>query len=338
MRQEDTEPIQFFLVKSHWLNGSGIYAASDENSIGKRLYLGEGCHLQMDFMQRGAADSAGSVSLIYGQPGTGKSMTAFLFSLVEEVRNDKIVLRIHVRATGQENPAMIQYNVLLMNGNEFKEATCKGQAWIHEFVKTDWGVPDTHKQRIVLIDGYTAADALIYTKNEALEWKKTDQARNHLFLVSSMDAGPLILGKEESEIVEIPEFIQLPWKFEEYTRAISDSDFRNSVASSLSLGDSPAEELALNALKRKFFYAGSCARFMFSFKTERVISLLSNSLRSQDNLKLLTDINRGSCSRQLTLSSVAIIGHEHRGPVSQFVKQYIGHLYGVGPYLDMRGP
>jgi hypothetical protein len=201
-----------------------------------------------------------AISLVQGPPGSGKSSMAWLWAC-QEAASGKSVLWIHLDELGG--------NICLMRDND-----C--QKYISTIDRVT-EILDNCNENILVLDGLVQLkhDSFI---SHASVWVQTN-SKKKLVLVSSLQ---LILKQETIKVHQISEFKMPSWTIEEYNTALQNKLFKESVIHILP-GDSLQEKI-----DDKYFLAGGCARWMFEFTVDEVISEIKGHVaRVESDLNLL---------------------------------------------------
>jgi hypothetical protein len=149
------------------------------------------------------------------------------------------------------------------------------KAQVEEFL--DGFQQDANMLSIAVFDGLIMGSGKEFPCSS---WIDKDAKSRRMIYVSSM-------GSEHSdpknlEGTEIEQFFQSSWRFDEYDRAMADTEFARSVQAALlgldhlvTEGNITPSEITSRRLWAKFYYAGGCARFMFEYTWEKVEQYLA---------------------------------------------------------------
>lgn len=246
------------------------------------------------------------IGVISGTPGTGKSLISYCYAASISRQRDWKVIWVHLSSVMSRNVPNMDL-IIFSEGIKFTKTV--PEEFMLKFLREMMPKPD---QKIILVlDGYTDASAQI--GKAVVHWFRADKENRRVLTVSSM--GSDVRSKPHKDRANnIERFKQVSWTWGEYVEAISSEEFYNSIADMLDapcIVDSP-----LGKLRAKFFYAGSCARFMFSFKTRQVVAEIGKSLAETDAKALFSSagtpqaINRlFGCSSSYELRPVSDYVH-----------------------------
>ena len=349
-----TRSLRFVDMGVDWFTGSGIGRYIEQDSgfcdvlANTILYIRPSCLDQIEFIHERAMKRRG-IGVIAGPPGTGKSITAFLSALMLAAHQNMLVLWIHMVKGANEG---MFYNAVLLDGPTRFTSCCKSLPGILKLIKSDWGILEPEKEalreRFLFIDGYVKADArnpMDFVTGAAIEWYE-ESPRHHICVLSSMTSA-CILSSSHPYACTVRYFNQYSWKFEDYETALSNSEFKRSVATQLfprtdttALGSIPLEKLEADApdnLKAKYFYAGGCARFMFQHSTKTVEAELGRILESEVSIENLREVIHGCLPLPITEALANVFGFEHRDRdlLSPYVKQKIAAKLGSRELCDI---
>jgi hypothetical protein len=281
-----------------------------------------GCELQLQFMQKDFAKE-NPPRVIYGQPGSGKSTTAFIYCLSESVHRQKIVLWVHLNMSNPQDLSFVVMGSSELRGGKFGDLES-----LIRFIDSPWGFEDTSSPRILVIDGYISSEILIKLRYKVGAWRMRNINLGTVFYVSPLTKAPEIVQKEHKGIIVPEKFLQLSWSLDEYLSALEDIRFRQDVADVLKPIDSAAQLKSkaevVSALRNKFFYAGGCASDMFQFSTRAVVEKQTDfSHYVLSDIKSVVEILRGDSSIDPNHRLVSILPDGNREPMSQFLKKQI---------------
>jgi hypothetical protein len=311
--------LRFFTLKREWLYGSGIgqrITTRDGKMLtDTRLYLRPRCISLIKFTIE-SLKNRDTVDLIVGQPGTGKSLLAFLAGQILSVHHDADVLWVHIHKRKDDS---FTFSCIVMHANSRSTVLFDSVEPLLTFIVGDWGIDSPHDRlRVMFIDGYVDEPPLGTVNAKALGWLESDSRKNRLIFLSSMCSISNLLTKDDELLFDIRIFRQWSWRYIEYEEALENDEFRNSLAQEIDP-------------RTKYFYAGGCARFMFQFDTSKVKSILDRSLE-----RLAHELSQGNvCTSAHSLLSVFEAGqHEF---VSEYVRERINELPNAADLLAFVG-
>jgi hypothetical protein len=202
---------------------------------------------------------------ILGPPGTGKSITTYAFLLKLIGSKQWKITWIHL--SRRSFPRYVQFD-----GN-YKYSGKLDDIEVLDF--------ESDKKHILVLDGYTGAtkDEPILLKCQA--WFSENITLHRMAVLCSMSSR----GKSNPQD-DINERVKIhnvnSWKLEEYHQAIKDKVFFESIREfldgSLDLKITPQE-----LIDSKYYFAGGSSRFMFCLKTNEIVVLLDESVRSVED-------------------------------------------------------
>ncbi|KAK1933632.1 hypothetical protein P3T76_011846 [Phytophthora citrophthora] len=206
---------------------------------------------EFDFLAKNVLDN-GHLSYILGPPGTGKSSTAAAFALTVN-RELWVVTWIHV--TDYEG-----FYCVGLVGNK-RQCVLTSAEDLDKVLLLE---EDT-QHHLVLVDGWTEDCSLLTTK--CMRWflyPDTTMKRRLSFICSV--ASRYKNYKQEDLRSKALEFQVESWTLEEYISATEDDEFFSQVSPFLDV--SPVNRAAVVA--SKYYHAGGCCRYMFTFSTADV--------------------------------------------------------------------
>jgi hypothetical protein len=343
---------QFVVLESRWLDGSGIEriakVANDSASTDIVFYIRQRSLDQIEFI-RNSLEKHCDVGVIVGEPGTGKSTTAYLMAGILAFHMNKVVIWIHV---GMERKSRFTYKCVVMSKGGCSKFELSSPRQFQAMCMRDWDIHDDHAMRLLFVDGYTDE----YTETEeindfAIDWADVNPTQRHVIFLSSMGS-PNVLTKAARLRRGIGRFHQSPWAYDEYLCTLSNPDFRRSVASQLApIGaevDS-LENLVANAdlnLRLKYYYAGGCARFMFQLSSREVKQFIDDSLTGVKDVELLLSTTAGHARSRLEQSLISVFRSRkrrsikgddietYRTLVSQYVEVCVGRRLHISSLVD----
>ena len=272
------------------------------------LYCRPMFHEQFKFLQERVIEN-GVYGWILGPPGTGKSTTALAFASTLD-KEKWTVTWIHLDRN--ENPICMRFegNTIRSRGFRYTELDD-----VLPFYKEN-----DNRKHLLFIDGYAYlenSDQHDSVQRDCLDWLKKDREKNRLVIVCSMTSRYKVKHQEDMKNT-IEEFLVYSWKKEEYLLAVQHDDFFKTVIENLdsmdlnssnnflekttisdnnssSSSSANSSSLLLNAdsdssvtradlVESKFHYAGGCSRYMFLFRTTKVISELDISINTVEDI------------------------------------------------------
>eukprot|EP00960_Hanusia_phi_P026438 746244-Hanusia_phi.AAC.1 len=266
------------------LQHSGVWSEfGDQEGIYDKLvwiYCRDGFHKQMRFMED-IAENKKQFGWVTGLPGKGKSLTALAYAhyLSSNIESKWSVKWLHI-SSPYSNPLCF---CLLDN---------KKYAWNLKVPVRDQVLMDVllefkplKRPTFFILDGYTNSEAPAELVKTLRLWQKNDESNRRVLIVCSMGA----LRKSFDGEPEMPEYLLEPWTHTEYLSAVQNDNFYESVkdqldARLLSLtGEDVVKKsrrtmIRENKVDLKFYFAGGSSRYMFAYKTKRLIDHLTKAM------------------------------------------------------------
>jgi hypothetical protein len=209
---------------------------------------------------------------ILGPPGTGKSVTAFLFAR-------QIASRGWVATWVKCVSGVPLYCVRLEND---MWSSCKITA---DFAVSDYfHTAEMSSKHVVLLDGYRSGKGPEPFLLGAKEWRANRKKDRRLVIIASLasrDANDADADEVEAE------FFEDSWDKAEYLAACEHEDLFNSVRANLDapLCSSIAQPSIEDLIAAKFYYSGGSARYTFMYNTEKVMSQISKAASKVENVQ-----------------------------------------------------
>lgn len=293
---ESNSADSFVKLSADFLMGSGL--ASGES--GTILYKRQSCAGQIEFIREVVLEQ-GSKGFIFGQPGTGKSVTSFYVSVRWAAVNQWRLTWVHITKDGGSIVQTCGCLVIDEAGN--RELLMMD---VEEFVETLESVIPGDSPTVLVIDGLTNDPKLRALFDWSVRWQcmKTDKRR--LLHVSSMgSSGARNPVDDESRGIKV--FRQLSWTLSEYMEALKHEDFVSRVSENLDACDVHVADRSLEQRTlAKFHYAGGCARWMFQWKTREVMKAIAEAVQAASKLSTIVDTSCGNHSPDLANSLISI--------------------------------
>jgi hypothetical protein len=235
------------------------------------LYMREEAKRLMKFL------NDNKVCNIEGSPGTGKSSLVWAWAC--SMAREEKTLWLHYNKFGN-------IDIATLNGFEIKFQrgyNCSITALVKEIKDLD----------IIIADGVRKDHKELL--GPLLNWLYfNDQKR--LVLVSSLE---LALSSED---LDHSEFLMESWTIEEYREACKQQELLESVMTNLLKDEDDASPLLNDLISRKFYWAGSNARWFFGTNIQKSIEDINKQIRKVgDPLNIL--------SGQSGSSSFAVVNH-----------------------------
>ena len=261
------ETTRFASLGREYLEGAGI-----GKSGGMVLYIRDRCRQQIRFIKDMIDEQEGNIGLVLGQPGTGKSVTAYLTALALTRTPGHCVLWIHISRTVKSR---FEFQVVVMHNGRRRYAVTDSIQVLNDFISEgEW--EGSEPKRVIFLDGFVDGPELQLVLDEAIMWMIHDRELNRLIVSSSMGSS-IVLSNETRLTIRQVVFSQYSWSFAEYEAAMQDDAFRRDVLPVLA----PENETEVQSyLEEKFYYAGGSARFMFQVSLKTVKDYLDHDIKA----------------------------------------------------------
>ena len=313
--------LRFVILPKELVAASGTGRTDDHETV---VFIRESSRHQIAFILQKVLGER-KVGMIYGQPGTGKSLITFYVGSC--ISSHWTVTWIHLLHGTDCFPTKCLC-VRLNNGTKF---TLKLN--LTRLVEHFESIVDCHRERqLLVIDGFIerARSPDLIPKCE--EWLNANVQNRRLLFVASMASGES--GQQRYDLMEgIEVHRQLSWKYEEYKSALSNVSLYESVQDSLDA--SPSAASIEEKLEAKYFYAGGSARYMLQWKTSEVMLEINRLIRSQHDIQGSTSSNTGNLSPTVTNRLFNVYGNDSRVILSKYAASRIGFILGPGRIIDM---
>ncbi|RMX66106.1 hypothetical protein DD238_001152 [Peronospora effusa] len=231
------------------------------------LYCRPNFHKQIEFLRERVLKD-GHLGWVLGPPGTGKSATAMAFALTVD-RSEWEVIWIHVAMEDD-------WQCVRLIGDERTSRIVTDVTELKEVLNDN----DDFKHRIVLIDGWTAADDFKKLSKvcKTLFSKEDVIMKRRLAFICSIASRRKV--KDDRDVIdramECPVF---SWTLDEYIDAIKDDTFFRNVEPYL--GDPLSDRSAM--VEAKYYYAGGSCRYMFCYNSTEVMIKLRRAVCALNN-------------------------------------------------------
>lgn len=247
----------------HFLADAGIY-----NSPVKRdvvLFLRDRSLWEIKFIIHDVIEK-GCEGYIQGPSGTGVSITALMTAAALCRDQNWNVLWIH--AVYKPDGELVEIACL-----HLKPDCTVGKLTISpdKCIQLIWSFT-SYSKCLLIIDGVNKDESSWITlRRPALDWFRAYPRYRRVILLTS----PVYINIKDSHNMKI--FRQWSWTMSEYQEALRSQNFRESVQFAL---DSPSQPLETDVIMAKYFYAGGCARYMFSLTFKQVEQAIKVAVRS----------------------------------------------------------
>ena len=216
-------------------------------------------------------------ALVQGPPGTGKSVSVWLWALYQAFVKNQSIFWMHQRSAGS------RFCYCWLSPQGFRNWTS---------MEACSQVPDGC--RVFVLDGLAATTVRLVL--EVTAWVRVQPATRRGVCVTSMAFCLPDVDFGEGNFLETD---VLPWRFEEYEQACKHPPLLAQVhvqralegVSEMVLDDSgnPKVPSLEQMLHDKFFFAGTSARYMFTFPVDRLLSLLKLHMGRPNDFQSVLD-------------------------------------------------
>ena len=333
---------EFVYLRKEWLLGSGLNRSSRpgvrvqaEDTI---FFVREYSLLLFSWIESMLAQKE-PIGIISGQPGTGKSMTAYLMALMLAVHRKMIVLWIHIN---KEYHTRYVYEWIRMDDGKMYTRVLASSKDVVDLIKGPWDVFGDRRKRLLFVDGIVDsdipknihdADALRGIKDAVMFWIDKNPELNRVIYLSSLGTSD-VLTPQKRVYYHPVRFVHMGWDLAEYLSAVAHGGFRATVYQQL-IGRDGQMNSAEELVRRKFYYTGGCARFMFKYTTASLEDHITDLLEKQTDLSSLTDTGHGNASCSLSHSLVHVDVNRNRSLLCDYVKHYIARKLNCDNLLAM---
>jgi len=300
------------------------------------LFSRVACKEQVKFITETVIEK-GRNAFIYGQPGTGKSSTT-LFGCCT-LRQDYDIVWIGM------NPQRGFVTVKTIQGNYVMNLTV-----IKENVQLNLRqqiLEDKNRRTlrtVLILDGFNMSDPpSAELVAQGLKWQSNDATNRRLITVSSM-------GNGQNRASCIPEGFTRhgvgSWSLYDYLQAVSNQELWKNVreffadpelaeSRGIELTESERADLVEGMsreerVKVKFYFAGSCVRYMFGSSIDTIKTEVSDAIATMSSNIMDATVGEWSHSgwfRHRLISFTYESGYEFKR--TGFVSQYVARAFGV---------
>ena len=298
------------VLPHRFLEDAGI--ADPRNKSDVVLFVRDRCFWQIKFIKHDVIKE-GVAGYIQGHPGTGKSTTALTAAAALCRDEGWDVLWIHV--ISQQEGRVLEVICLRMRPDNTVQKLRTTPAMCTRLIES----LETQNKCLLVLDGVNRDishwDMLT---RPGLVWFKTDQANRRFLCLSSQGFDPDIKD-QDANYIPTRIFRQWSWTLSEYREALTSKRLYDTVKRAL---DAPisVDEISKsfeNSILAKYFYAGGCARYMFSYPTHQVQHSIRNALNSLEK-KFGTNHDIGLL--ELSNRLFSLYAKDTRDVVSQYAR------------------
>ena len=307
------------VLSKEFLRGSGIGRADEDT----HKFVREGFRKQIDFVLNRIIGEQ-YCGLIFGQPGTGKSLATY-FVAGTLCRDEWTVVWIHVLSEKVMQSERSCSCVVLQKSR--KLTACFDMEDLTSLLRSG-SVLFSEGKEILVFDGFTSDPVYSKLHDATFFWWKEDNINRRLIHVSSMAT---MAGRKPSKLLQvgIVSLAQFSWTLEEAKLAMKNSGFAKNVSKFLDADPEPGQT-SLEKLESKFFYAGGSARYLFQMTTAEVKREIDSSLESVAHIKDLQDLCMGVFSKTTAHSLLNVYDMQVREIISAYAACRIAFVLGPG--------
>jgi hypothetical protein len=177
------------------------------------------------------------------------------------------------------------------------------------------------KARYVVLDG--VQDKIAFSSDLQLFCMlvKESNAECQVVIVRSMAAGDSV---EVCASNDVEPFEVYPWSLQQYLAAYADTDFQKSVKDYLDIGSGSSD---MNPIHKKYYYAGSSARWMFAMTLDQVqravLFYVDRIGNFSEFIRGASGINSAESRSHLLLRNKSVDGIAHEFIVSKYVTSLV---------------
>jgi hypothetical protein len=304
-------PGEYFSLPHNIIEGSGL--AKKGAVRNKLLYKRGECEKEVQFILDEVI-KRGYFGFIQGQPGTGKSTTAFYVACY--LRKQMDIIWVHCAE---------DLCVVTIRGDELRQSSVRYEDFDVETMSENLG-----PKIFLIIDGLCANNKTSRKfLGHAAVWNKRDQANRRSLRISSN--GSMDRFKDHAKEYK---FMGVgSWSLDEYNKAVENDAFWSVAEYAFPISPTtervPLDE-RLRLVKEKFAYAGTCARFMFDYSVEEVkveiAGIMSQIPENCDEKRWHAVM---SANNRHQLISVSFDPEKHSVEMTGFVSEYVARRVGM---------
>ena len=265
---EAVAPVMEVVLPRLFLEVAGISNPDRKHDL--VLYMRYRCFWEMKFIKHDVIQQ-GAAGFIQGHPGTGKSTTALITvaALCRDAGWDVLWLHAHYVT----DCTLLRVKCLHMKaGGCVDKCELSDEMQLTHFIATFRQATKT----LLVLDGIRQESGNQQTMFKAgLRWFLGDETNRRYLCISSHGFRTKQSDQDRPQN-KIRVFKQWSWTLPEYRKALESKRFAESVEDVLDAPLIPGEEP--DKLLAKYYYAGGCARYMFSFKTEEIKNSIEDAI------------------------------------------------------------
>ena len=228
------------------------------------------------------------ICYVRGPPGTGKSIATFVY--VMKLISKWIITWLHITSVGH-------YLVLRFeNGIKFSSKIVR-----FDFQSCFNGLMSEVKKQqsgihLLIVDGLDCTQLYPHFRVIAdlcIDWLEKKSDTHRLIFTTSLAATYKFKSDDLNLAVIHPPFTVTSWTEAEYRSALSIPTLFDSVHKNLEIMGTETELTHDLLIQSKYFIAGGCCRFMFSYSSTQVEDVINTALQECPNMQLYLSSTSG---------------------------------------------
>ena len=217
------------------------------------------------------------ICYVRGPPGTGKSIATFVYAMT--LISEWIITWLHI--TG-----VAHYKVLHFENGVKYSSRIESMSYFNGLMSE---VNMQGGKHILIVDGLGCTKLYPHFRNVAdlcISWLEKKPDTRRLIFVASLAATYKFKNEDLNCAVIHPPFMVTSWTEAEYRSALSIPTLFASVQKFLEIMGTETELTQDLLIQSKYFIAGGCCRFMFSYSSKQVEDTIKTALQEYPNIHL----------------------------------------------------